>query len=248
MSMSWQKCKGKFDARRQIVFGTFLCNNIFKNEYYRELYTCNKARSMCDKLSRPAMQRVSHALVLVFLTLISIVVSACSSLLPKDSHNVISPWSNYFEVKAAFDNITIGKTTTLELKALGYDPLNTPNIRIMTYIDIMQRFLVNPSIKKEELDEGIQNCIKARTACTAYEVDLQQTRNNRYGNVLTDLFAFTRKTRMSGWKFNAVIVIINDVVVYKVSGGTPYIDVDDTKKKPLGPLQNIGDIPLVIPY
>lgn len=174
--------------------------------------------------------------------------SGCGSLLPKGSHSVTSPWNTYLEVKAAFDNITIGQTTTTGLKTLGFDPLNTPNIKILTYIDIMQRFLVNPSIRKEELDDGVQNCIKARAACTAYEVELQQTSYKRYGNVITDLFTFARKTRMSGWKFNAIIVIVNDVVVYKLSGGTPHIDVDDNKKKPLGPLQNIGDTPILVPY
>ncbi|MBF0328485.1 MAG: hypothetical protein HQL10_04960 [Nitrospirae bacterium] len=188
------------------------------------------------------------AVTFFFFAAVLIAASGCGSLLPKGSHSVISPWNNYLEIKAAFDNITISKTTTTELKALGFDPLNTPNIRIMTHIDIMQRFLVNPSIKKEDLDEGIQNCIKARAMCTAYEVDLQQTRYQRYGNVITDLFTFTRKTRMSGWKFNAIIVIVNDVVVYKISGGTPHIDVDDSKKKPLGPLQNIGDVPILVPY
>lgn len=204
---------------------------------------------MNDKLKPASMQRASmRTLILAFFTFVFFAVSGCGSLLPKGSHSVTSPWNTYLEVKAAFDNITIARTTITELKALGFDPLNTPNMRIITYIDIMQRFLVNPSIKKEDLDEGIQNCIKARTACTAYEVDLQQTSYKRYGNVITDLFTFTRKTRMSGWKFNAIIVIVNDAVVYKVSGGTPYIDVDDNKKKPLGPLQNIGDAPLLVPY
>ena len=60
--------------------------------------------------------------------------------------------------------------------------------------------------------------------------------------MLLDLFNFRRKSTESGWRFEALIVIIDDIVVYKLWGGNPMIDQDKETKNPLGPLQNSGDI------
>ena len=57
---------------------------------------------------------------------------------------------------------------------------------------------------------------------------------------MLDLFGFRRKTKISGWEFKAIIVLKNDLVVYKISGGKPKVDELLDEKKPLGPLQNIG--------
>jgi hypothetical protein len=50
---------------------------------------------------------------------------------------------------------------------------------------------------------------------------------------------------VTGWEFNAFIVLKNDLVVYKISGGKPKIDELVDQKKPLGPLQDIGGDTLI---
>jgi hypothetical protein len=52
--------------------------------------------------------------------------------------------------------------------------------------------------------------------------------------------------RQTGWKFDAIIVLVNDVVVYKLSSGTPSVDVNELAVKPLGPAQGIGESPPAI--
>ena len=171
----------------------------------------------------------------------------CSTL-PSGSHVIISPWRSYDDVKTSYDKIELDKTTKEELKALYFDPFTRPNIAICSHLDIMQRFLVNTSIKIEDLDEGLQKCIKAKTRCKAYLVDINNTSYERYGNFFTDLLTFSRKTKQVGWKFSAMIVLVDNVVVYKSYGGTPIVDIDDRAVKPLGPAQGIGEqIPTVIP-
>jgi hypothetical protein len=174
--------------------------------------------------------------------IIAVFTAGCGSLLPSAKRTTRSPWHSFADAKVSFDKIIPFQTTAEEMRTLGFDPFSTPNIKILTYVDIMNLFLPNPSINMEDLDEGIRSCIKAKSTCTAYEFDPQNLRSERHGNVLLDLFNFRRKTIESGWRFEALIVLVNDTVVYKIWGGTPSIDEHTDRKNPLGPLQNSGDM------
>lgn len=176
--------------------------------------------------------------VLIFV----LITTGCATLLPSSRLAIQSPWHSYDDAKISFDKIIPHKTTAKELRTLGFDPFSTPNIRILTYLDIMNRFMPNPSIKKEDLDEGIQACINAKSNCKAYEFEPKIIRKKRHGNFWLDLFNFKRETEETGWKFEALIVLIDDVVVYKLSGGSPIIEENRETKNPLGPLQNVDDL------
>jgi hypothetical protein len=159
--------------------------------------------------------------------------------LPSSKLDTKTIWTSYDEAKTSFDAIIPYQTTTEDLEHLGYDPFMTPNITLLTYIDLLHRFLPNNSITKMDLDEGIQDCVALKDECKAYEVSLKIRREKRFGNVLLDLLGFRRKTKVTGWEFNAFIVLKRDTVVYKISGGKPNIDELIDHKKPLGPLQDI---------
>ncbi len=174
--------------------------------------------------------------------LIVLTTSACSSFLPSAKQTSKSPWDSFEDAKATYDRIIPAKTTSKEMQTLGYDPFTSPNIKILTYVDIMNRFMPNPSITKESLPEGIQACIHAKADCIAYEFDPQVIKSRRYGNVFLDLFNFHRKSTETGWKFEALLVVVDDVVVYKLWGGNPLINKNKETKNPLGPLQNAGDL------
>ncbi|KAF0146007.1 MAG: hypothetical protein FD156_375 [Nitrospirae bacterium] len=180
-------------------------------------------------------------LPLAFLALV-LASAGCGSLLPSVKQTTRSPWETFDEAKNAFDKIILYKTSTEELQRLGFSPFSTPNIKIITYLDIIQRFMANPSIKKEDLDNGLQTCIDAKSNCSAYEVQPKFIASQRYGSVLLDLFNFSRKTHQSGWEFEALIVIVHDTVVYKLWGGKPAIDESKETKNPLGPLQDASDL------
>lgn len=180
--------------------------------------------------------------VLCFLFITALMTSGCGSLLPSTKQTSKSPWNSFGDAKAAFDKIVPYETTAGEMKALGFDPFSAANIKILTYVDIINRFMPNSSIKKEELGQGIQECINAKTDCQAYEFAPQVITSKRYGNVLLDLFNFRRKVNESGWRFEAFIVLVDNIVVYKIWGGNPFIDQNKETKNPLGPLQNSGDL------
>lgn len=170
-----------------------------------------------------------------------LLTSGCAALLPSSKATTKSQWKSYEEAKAAFDQITPSQTTTTNLKALGFDP-SSPNVKVLTYLDVIQRFLPNQSITKEDLDGAVRECIEARDGCRALELELNEVKGKRLGNVLLDIFGFRRKTHETGWRFKALLLIRDGLVVYKLSSGEPAVDRLEKKVKPLGPLQDLDSL------
>jgi hypothetical protein len=169
--------------------------------------------------------------------------TGCASLLPSSTMTTKSPWENFDGAKLTYDKIKPGVTTVADLKKLGFDPFLTPNIKIMNVTEVINLFLPNPSIKKEDLDPGIQKCIESKDRCTAYQILPGILNVKRVGNFWLDLFTFKRHTINTGWEFRGVITIVDNVVSYRdPPGGRPLIDTDQVDNKPLGPLQEVGAV------
>ena len=180
---------------------------------------------------------------LASLLIIFFILTACSnkSLLPSVTASTESPWKSFSQAKASFDQISPNVTTLSELSALGFDPFRTPNITRLTYLEVIQHFMPNQSMQIEDLDIELQHCIQARKNCYALKVKPAFNHQERYGNVMADVFRFRRKTRTTGWKFDALIILNGNKVVYKIWGGEPNVLILEDKKTPLGPLQGIGN-------
>lgn len=166
-------------------------------------------------------------------------LSGCSFMLPSARQLTETPWQSYEDVKKSYDQIIPGRTTLDDLKKIGFNPFETPNMQFLNYLDIIERFMPNQSIRVEDLDPAIQKCLRARDQCSGYRITPELLSNKRYGNLFLDLFNFNRKTKTSGWRFEALIVMMNRVVIYKLSSGQPNVSRDENKKNPLGPLQDI---------
>ena len=50
---------------------------------------------------------------------------------------------------------------------------------------------------------------------------------------------FKRDTQTNGWAFSGLILIKDEVVIYKLTGGQPSIVGQESTQNPLGPLQMI---------
>ncbi len=167
-------------------------------------------------------------------------LGACSTLLPKSEAVTIGPWRSYQELQQVFDKIVPHKTTAGDLKKMGLAPSANPNITILNYSDILRRFIPSPSINAQDLDEGVKECISAKTGCIGYEINQTVTKRMRYGNFVADFLDFRRKVDIVGWRFDGVILIRDNVVVYTLTGGEPSIHQFEESKNPLGPLQGMG--------
>ena len=163
----------------------------------------------------------------------------CRNMFPSSQSIVISRWNNYDGVECAFQKITPHQSTVKDLKALGFDPNASPNIKILTYVDIIQTFMPNPAIQKEDLPVAVRECIEAKEKSSAYLIELQDIHDKRHGNLLLDVFGFKRMNHESGWKFKGLILINTDLVVYKLSSSEPQVAREDDLVKPLGPLQEL---------
>jgi len=106
---------------------------------------------------------------------------------------------------------------------------------------VLRRFIPSPSVEASSLDAGVQECLRAATHCHGYEVDHHVLKRSRYGNFWADILNFKRKTDIVGWRFNAVLLITDDLVVYKLTGGQPAIHEHEESKNPLGPFQGAGE-------
>ncbi|TLM62994.1 MAG: hypothetical protein FDZ69_12730 [Deltaproteobacteria bacterium] len=164
-------------------------------------------------------------------------LAGCTALLPSSKEETVSPWHRFDQVKSAYDSIASGKTKS-ELKDLGFDLEGSPNLQILSYLDVATMIQFIPAT---ELDPGLQECLQARGECRAYVLELQRLQTRRVGNFWSDFFNFRRKTDRTGWRFKALLVLVNDRVTYKLWSGTPSIETYKDERYPLGPLQGSGD-------
>jgi len=179
----------------------------------------------------------------VFIVLFLLMVAGCARLLPSSRQTVESPWQSFESAQLSYEQISPGATTIEDLRKKGYDPHKLPNIKIMNATEVINLFLPNPSIKKEDLDPGIQKCIDGRDRCTAYLMLPSRILAKRIGNFWLDTFTFKRHTQNTGWEFRGLIIIVDGVVTYRdPPGGRPVILTDQIDVKPLGPLQEVGTL------
>lgn len=187
----------------------------------------------------------AFTMCLLYLALV-LTTTGCKSLFSSTSQRSRTPWHNFEEAQNAYDKVIPHKTTLTELKTMGFDPMTTPNVKILTYLDLIQRFIPNSSITLQDLQPDVRDCIESKDCCHAYEMDLDLTDSKRYGNLALDVFGFNRRTRTTGWRFKALVIVKDDVVAYKLRSGEPNVNRLEQKKKPLGPLQEMDNIVMKI--
>lgn len=167
-------------------------------------------------------------------------LSGCVSLLPRAQQETTTPWNNYDGARAVFEQIKPGTTTLAELKKLGMDPAHTPNVASLAYADVLRKFNVVPGMELGQLDDGLRACVNDNQHCFAFEMQQSRLNRQRIGNFWLDILNFKREIEITGWQFNAIIVIRGETVAYKLWSGNPNIRQSENERNPLGPLQGIG--------
>ena len=172
------------------------------------------------------------------LTLV-LLTSGCSSMLPR-TQSQSSPFQDFDEARQAIDGLVPMKSDVATLARLGIDPVKQPNTAILTHPEIVRRFVPSAVLKREDLDPGVLACLEAREACRGWEITAARIGKARTGNFFADFTNFSRRSETTGWRFNALILLVNDVVVYRTWGGQPSINEIEVNTNPLGPLQEMG--------
>lgn len=175
-------------------------------------------------------------------TVLAILMVGCSAMLPKAQQETVSPWNNFDEAKAAFDQIELGGSDRDSVHKLGFDPSTTPNVQILNYSQIAHSVLPGDRLIPDgEVPTAIRTCVLAQERCVGYLLEESRIKRNRVGNFWTDFLNFQRETLTTGWRFNALVVLVDNRVVFKQWSGQPSIREIGVSRNPLGPLQGAGE-------
>lgn len=162
-------------------------------------------------------------------------------MLPRGTNDTPLGFSNFAEAEAAVKRIDGLKTRTSELKALGFDPIAGPNVTLVPYPDIVARLAPYPGVPFERLDPGIRQCIEDQAACRGYLFHFEHQSRKRQGSFWLDFLNLRRNTFVSGWWFDALIVVSDGTVLFRNYGGQATTDRLEKQVNPLGPFQPSGE-------
>jgi hypothetical protein len=174
----------------------------------------------------------------LLLTLLAL-TSACSTLLPV-SHSNSSSFTSFDEARNAVVELVPMKSSRKSIGASGVDFATQPNTKILTHAEIVRLLVPAGLLKREDLDPGILVCVQARDACSGLDITASRIAKARTGNFFADFINYRQRTETTGWRFNALILYVDDMVVYRSWGGLPQVDEVDESIRPLGPFQDVG--------
>jgi hypothetical protein len=160
-------------------------------------------------------------------------------MLPQVSSVTTSPWTTFDAAREAIERIEPGRTTIGELRAVGIDPYANANVQLLSYSDVALRFPNTNSL--DQPDAGLRQCLRAGKSCTGYAITARGSRRERIGNFFQDALGFKRVVEVTGWSFNAMVLLVDERVVYTLYGGQPKVHELEITRQPLGPIQNVGD-------
>jgi hypothetical protein len=165
--------------------------------------------------------------------------SGCATWLP-ESHTDTTPFKTYDEARVAVEALVPMQSDKAALEKNGFNPSKHPNTTLLTHADVVRRFLPSSILKREDLDPGILLCLESRDDCHGIEIIGAKIARERKGGFWADFLNFQRRTETTGWRFNALVLMVKDLVVYRSWSGQPVIDEKELTRNPLGPFQDIG--------
>jgi hypothetical protein len=166
-------------------------------------------------------------------------LQGCASLLPSTTTNA-AQFASFEEARMTIESLVPYQSDVTTLAPLGIDPMQQPNTLILTHSDIAKRVINGNLQTRDDLDKGIQDCLRAGDACRGWEIKASRIARVRTGSFFMDFVNLKRTTETSGWRFNATILMVNGLVVHRTWGGQPAVQEVEVRRNPLGPLQDGG--------
>lgn len=192
------------------------------------------------RAARPPRAPV-RPLSMALAVLLSASLAGCASLLPRGSSEQPSGFDSFEAAQRALEQVLPFRTTVAELAGLGFDPEGGRNVTRVPYPEVVTRLAPHPGVPLETLDEGVRACVAAQAQCRAYVFHLGGQTQRREGSFWLDFFNFKRTTAVAGWRFDGLVVVRGELVVFRNFGGEARIDRTERQVNPLGPLQRAGD-------
>ncbi len=168
-------------------------------------------------------------------------LAGCAALLPRGGSDQPSAFATFEAARKAIEQIEPSRTTLGDMQRLGFDPYAGKNVTVIPYPDVVARLAPHPGVPLDALDPGVRECIAARSDCRAYMFHLGEQARRREGSFWLDLLNFKRTTIVTGWRFDGLVVMRGDVVLFRNFSGEARIDRIERQVNPLGPLQGAGN-------
>ena len=167
--------------------------------------------------------------------------AGCAALFPNSSSEVSSPFLSFEAARSAIEQVIPYRTRISDLAALGFDPQSNYNVTLIPYPEIVGRLAPHPGVPLSAMDPGVQDCILAQNACRAYVFRLGSEQRQREGHFFLDFVNIQRITSITGWRFEGLIVVTKDTVLFRNYSGEARIDRTERQLNPLGPFQPAGE-------
>jgi len=168
-----------------------------------------------------------------------LLLSACASMLPK-SRTETTTFESFDQARAAIESLVPMKSRREDLDSNGFKPGKQANVIQLTHADVVRRFVPSALLRRGDLNPGVMACLEARDACQGLEMNVVRIKKERLGNFWADFFNFNRHSETTGFRFNAVVLLVNDTVVFRSWGGQAAVHEVEVSRNPLGPFQDIG--------
>jgi len=180
--------------------------------------------------------------VVAYLAVVLTLAPGCGSSLLTREQERTAPWKSFSRTKQAFDQIVVDQTTAADLEALRLDPASSEASTLVTYVDVLATFAPNKGLELEDADPGVRRCVHIRERCTAWRIELSERKQRRIGLALLDWMLFRRTTRTRGWDLRMLILMENDLVIYKLWSGRPWVVEYRDRIWPLGFLTELFSV------
>src|ERR1700748_448729 len=114
---------------------------------------------------RSGAARYATSIVVLAVSL-AVVGFGILSLLPHQADSGSLGIRSLKELAAAYDRVKPGATRASAVARLGFDT-SSPNVEVLSYLGVMERFMARDTVAFDRLAAPIQDCIEARDRCTA---------------------------------------------------------------------------------
>jgi len=169
-----------------------------------------------------------------------VALAGCASWLPRTRSDDVSHFNSYDEARVAIEQVKPYQTRVADLKALNFDLDASANVQQLPYPQWVG-MLVQANVPLDRADIGIRDCLAAEQSCRAYVFRFGNLARERRGNFVADFLNFRRITHTRGWRFEGVLLVRDDVVLFRNHGGQPSIELVEDRSNPLGPFQSLGE-------
>ena len=184
------------------------------------------------------------------LAFVALVLGGCAGLnkkvMPSNTNIVSSLCPDYLTAKAVYDSILPYKTTRQDLEITCFDP-RQPNTEFLNARVIQGMFLPSPAVKKEDLPQGIQDCLKSFESCNGLVRPLKNLLSRGVGNFAKRAAKCRKEDLTTGPDASFQIFFSGDLVIYKDYSGFAEVHRPSTERKPLCIFQEPADFIRYIP-